>query len=48
MREYLINEIVTAMNLIGEFIDGDPEDLELHDPWNVLNNLLEWVYDNVN
>lgn len=48
MREYLINEIVTAMNMIGQIIDHQDEELELHDPWYVLNNLIEWVDENVN
>lgn len=48
MKEYLINEIVTAMNMIGHIIDDGGEEVDLHDSWNVLENLLAWVEKNVN
>jgi len=48
MKEYLINEIVTAMNMIGHIIDDSGEEVDLHDAWNVLSSLLYWVENNAN
>ena len=48
MKEYLINEIVTAMNMIGHILEDGGEEVDLYDSWNVLNNLLDWVDKHVN
>lgn len=52
MKEYLINRICDAMNMVGKLIDDDAypnePDSDLSDIWYELDNLLEWVDKNVN
>lgn len=52
MKEYLINKICDAMNMVGKMIDGeaypDEPNVDLSDVWYELDDLLDWVEANVN